>query len=329
MTRHLLARREHWPLSRPFRIARGVKHAAEVVVVEAHDGGCVGFGEAVPYARYAETTDSVLSQIESVMSRFEQGMTRDALQRELPPGAARNAVDCALWDLEAKQRGVSVADLAGRARPSSLVTAVTVSLSDAPQMARAAADARAPLLKVKVDADDPLTRVAAVRAAAPNARLIVDPNESWNLDLLQQVLPALADLDVALIEQPVPASSDAGLEGMSPVVPICADEAAHTTTDLDRIAARYQAVNIKLDKAGGLTEALAMQQRAEEMGLTVMIGCMVCTSLGVAPALLLAARAAFVDLDGPWWVVRDRDDAVRIENGVLTPPSTGWGWPAQ
>jgi L-alanine-DL-glutamate epimerase-like enolase superfamily enzyme len=205
---------------------------------------------------------------------------------------------------------------------------VTISLDAAPQMAAAAATANAPLLKVKVDADDPLARLAAVRRAAPHARLIVDPNESWSPRQLRDLLPALADLDVALIEQPVAASDDAALEAMSPAVPICADEAAHTTADLERIAARYQAVNIKLDKAGGLTEALVMRQRAEEMGLGIMIGCMVCTSLGIAPALLLTEGAAFVDLDGPWWIARDREDAVRIENGVLTPPISGWGFPA-
>lgn len=324
MSHTLIARAEKWPLSRPFRIARGVKNAAEVVVVEAHDGAHVGFGEAVPYARYGESVDDVLAQIAGV----EPGMSREVLQRALPAGAARNAVDCALWDLEAKRSGRTVASRAGVREPSETITAITISLDDPALMAEAAAAvADAPLLKVKVNADDPVRRVTAVRQAAPRARLIVDPNESWTFDVLVRALPALVDMNVALIEQPLPAAEDAALETLNPPVPICADESAHVTADLERTARLYQAVNIKLDKAGGLTEALAMRQRAEALGLTIMIGCMVCTSLSIAPAMLLTDGAGFVDLDGPWWLARDRDDAARIAQGRIDVSAMRWGRP--
>lgn len=326
MLRRLAARSERWPLSRPFRIARGVKTAAEVVVAEAHDGACIGLGECVPYARYDESLDSVLAQIGSVADAFAAGMTRADLQVALPAGAARNAVDCALWDLEAKRAGRSVAELAGLPDVRETVTAVTVSLDAPERMAEAAAAlAAAPLIKVKVDANAPLDAVAAIRAAAPDARLIVDPNESWSPELLFALLPRLAKLRVDLIEQPVAASLDAALEGLAPPVPICADEAAHTTADLDRVARCYQSVNIKLDKTGGLTEALEMRRRVREMGLTLMVGCMVSTSLSVAPALLIARDASWVDLDGPWWLARDRDPGMIFSEGRIRAPRDGWG----
>jgi len=318
----LTAHAESWPLARPFRIARGVKTTADVVVVEARAGETVGRGECVPYKRYGESSDSVLVQL----AALPKMVTRDDLQRLLPPGAARNAADCALWDLESQTSRRSVAELAGVAPPRALDTALTISLDTPHNMAAAAeASAGAALLKVKVDAADPLAAVAAVRRAAPSARLIVDPNESWTPALLREVLPALADLGVALIEQPTPADADDALEGLNPPAPICADEAAHTSADLERVARRYQAVNIKLDKSGGLTEALAMRRRALDMGLQLMIGCMVCTSLSIAPALLLTDNADFVDLDGPWWLARDRESAMQFENGRLIPPTQGWG----
>lgn len=326
MLRRLVARSERWPLSRPFRISRGVKTAADVVLVEASEGDCAGRGEGTPYPRYGESVESVLAQIASVSEAFEKGMTRAELQQLLPAGAARNAVDCALWELEAERSGRSVAELIGVSEPSELVTAVTISLDAPERMAEAAHAVReAPLIKVKVDANDPAAAVAAVRAAAPGARLIVDPNESWSPSLLLGLLPEMARLDVALLEQPIPADADEALTGLAPPVPICADEAAHTSADLDAVSTRYQAVNLKLDKTGGLTEALAMKRRAQELHLTLMVGCMVCTSLGIAPALLLAADAAFVDLDGPWWLSHDRHSAIRIEGGRLTPPFPGWG----
>jgi L-alanine-DL-glutamate epimerase-like enolase superfamily enzyme len=326
MLRRVSARSERWPLARPFRISRGVKTAAEVVVVEISAGGHTGAGECVPYARYGESPAQVLEQIDSVRDALAAGLTREELQSELPPGAARNAVDCALWDLQAKQSGRSAAEIAGVPEPGPMVTAVTISLDAPAAMADAAvAVAEAPLIKVKVSAEAPLERVEAVRAAAPAARLIVDPNESWTPAQLETLLPRLAELEVALLEQPIAASADAALEGLKPPVPICADEAAHTSADLNRVVRRYQAVNIKLDKTGGLTEALVMRRRARELGLGVMVGCMIGTSLGVAPALLIAQDANFVDLDGPWWLAEDRAPPVRIAHGRLTPLPAGWG----
>jgi L-alanine-DL-glutamate epimerase-like enolase superfamily enzyme len=330
MLRSLDARHERWPLSRPFRISRGVKTAADVVVVEARAGDHIGMGEAVPYARYGESVESVLAQLAEVAPAFAAGMNRDDLQTALPAGAARNAADCALWDLEAKAAGRSVAALIGADEPRELITAVTVSL-DTPERMREAAGvvAEAPLIKVKVDAGDPLACVAAVRAAAPRARLIVDPNESWSSALLQGVLPDLARLDVALIEQPLSSAEDEALESITASIPICADESVHVTADLEQAARRYRAVNIKLDKTGGLTEALVMRRRAADLGLIVMVGCMISTSLAIAPALHLAQGAEFVDLDGPWWLLQDRDSAVRFERGKLTTPPDGWGIPSR
>jgi L-alanine-DL-glutamate epimerase-like enolase superfamily enzyme len=328
MTRTLTARHESWPLSRPFRIARGVKTAADVVVAEVRKGAHTGLGEAVPYVRYGESVEGVLQQIAGAAEAVAKGMTRAALHALLPPGAARNAIDCAMWDLDAKASGRTAAQIAGVSEPSEMVTAVTISLDAPAQMAEAAlAVANAPLLKVKVNADDPLSRARAVRDAAPNARLIVDPNESWTAAQLFTLLDDLARLDVALIEQPIPADQDAALEGMRPPVPICADESAHTSADSERLAGRYQAINIKLDKTGGLTEALLMRERVRAAGLQLMVGCMVCTSLAIAPALLLAQNADFIDLDGPWWLAQDRTDSVRITNGRLTPARSGWGKP--
>lgn len=282
----------------------------------------------MPYARYGETPASVLAQIESIRGAIEEGADRAALQRLLPPGAARNAVDCALWDLEAQRARRSVAELAGVPAASNIVTAVTVSLDTPARMAEAAAVlAHAPLLKVKVDAIDPIAQLQAVRASAPLPHLIVDPNESWTPALLEKVLPTLQSLRADLIEQALPAAEDAALEHLASPVPICADESAHTGADLERVARLYQAVNIKLDKTGGLTEALAMRRQAEALGLTIMIGCMVCTSLSIAPALLLADGARFADLDGPWWLARDRDGAMRFEQGRLIAPPGGWGAP--
>lgn len=321
----LTARSERWPLSRPFRIARGVKTAADVVVVEAVDGAHAGSGEAVPYARYGESVESVLTQIAAIAGKVQ---SREELQRALPPGAARNAVDCALWDMEAQLAGRSIASLNGLQESGETITAVTVSLDEPARMAKAAAAlATAPLIKVKVDANAPLDAVRAVRTAVADARLIVDPNESWTMDLLRSVLPALADLKVDLIEQPIPADQDAALENFRPGVPLCADESAHTSADLERVARRYQAVNIKLDKTGGLTEALAMRDRVLDMGLTLMVGCMVSTSLGVAPALLVANGASFVDLDGPWWLAEDREICMKFEDGRMRAPRNGWGQP--
>jgi len=321
------ARSERWPLSRPFRISRGEKTAAEVVVAEIRAGDAVGCGECVPYAHYGETVDSVLAQIKQIAAVLGPEFTRGELHL-LPPGAARNAVDCAIWDLEAQLSGMSVAQMTGTAPPQPLITAVTVSLDTPDKMATAAkAIAESPLIKVKVNEAQPEAAVRAVREAAPNACLIVDPNESWTAAQLRSLLPRMADLDVSLLEQPIPADQDSALEGMKPAVPLCADEAAHVRDDLAQTARRYQAVNIKLDKTGGLTEALEMRNEARRLGLQVMVGCMICTSLGIVPALHVAQGADFVDLDGPWWLSKDRETPVRFEGGYVFPPERGWGMP--
>lgn len=327
MTRTMRIAQERLPLRTPFRIARGVKDAADVVIVQLEEAGGVGHGEAVPYARYGETHDSVAAQLAAVAAQVEAGASIEDIQGLLPPGAARNALDCAAWDLAARRGAVDVAAMLRQPPPQEVVTAVTVSLDTPRAMAVAArALASAPLLKVKVDAEEVEARVSAVRAAAPNARLIVDPNESWTIDLLTRLQPMLRDLAVDLVEQPLSAGEDAGLQDIRPLVPICADESCHTTEDLDRLAGLYQVVNIKLDKTGGLTEALRLRRAARERGFGVMIGCMVCSSLAIAPALHLTQGADFIDLDGPLWLAQDREGGARISDGRLTPPDPGfWG----
>jgi L-alanine-DL-glutamate epimerase-like enolase superfamily enzyme len=327
MLRTLNATAEHWPLKTPFRISRGVRTQADVVVAEVSDGVHLGRGEGVPIPRYGDSVESCVEQLQAIASQVSGGLSRRGLLEALPPGAARNALDCALWDLEARQAGRSVADLAGLAPARTLVTALTIGLASPQEMARAAAAiASHPLLKVKVDASDPARQIAAVRAAAPDAKLIVDANEAWNLELVAAMQPALAAAKVALLEQPLPAGDDQGLTGIRPLVPICADESCHVATDVPALANRYQAVNIKLDKTGGLTAALDLLSAARAHGLIVMTGCMICTSLSIAPAFHVAAQADFADLDGPIWLAHDRAEGVRLTDGVLTAPTDGfWG----
>lgn len=327
MLRTLRARHDRFGLSRPFRISRGVKTAADVVTVAIAEEDAVGRGEGVPYPRYGETVADALAAIEAVRPLVEGGGGRAALAAAMPPGAARNAVDCALWDLEARLAGTTVAALAGRAEPAPLPSAITIGL-DAPEaMAAAAARAaRAPLLKVKVDAEHAADRIRAVRAAAPDPRLIVDPNESWTAADLDRLEPLLLEQRVDLLEQPLPAGADGALAGRGYPVPICADESLHVRADLDALAGRYSHVNVKLDKTGGLTEALLLAAAARERGLGLMVGCMVCSSLGIAPAIPVAAGADFVDLDGPLWLAEDRPGGVVDRDGVLSPPAPGfWG----
>jgi L-alanine-DL-glutamate epimerase-like enolase superfamily enzyme len=327
MLRELNVRHRSLPLHSPFRISRSVKHAADVVAVELEQGDCAGRGESVPYPRYGESVASVIDEIESLRKDLCAGMGRDELQARLHPGAARNAIDAALWDFESKSTGVPVWTQLARPPHAPLVTALTVSL-DAPEaMGEAAsriADAR--LIKIKVDADDPAARIEAVRHAAPSSRLIVDPNESWSIEILHATLTALEKAGVDLIEQPLPAVHDADLAGFSSRIPICADEACHTTADLPRLLHRYQAINIKLDKTGGLTEAWRLLRAARAQGFRVMVGCMVGSSLGIAPALEIAREAEFVDLDGPLWLQNDYADGVKLIDGLLAPPAPGfWG----
>ncbi|HSO43351.1 MAG TPA: N-acetyl-D-Glu racemase DgcA, partial [Rhodospirillales bacterium] len=326
--RRLTVRHQTWPLARPFAIARGTKTAAEVVVAEIEDDGRIGRGEGVPYARYGETVEAVLAATQAMAGAIARGMDREALQAALPAGAARNALDCALWDVEAKRAGVRAWELAGTAPPRPLPTATTLSLDTAARMAGAAAEAVADgvcLLKLKVGADAVVERVAAVRAAAPETRLIVDANEGWTFPMLQRLAEPLHALGVEMIEQPLPAGSDGALAGFVSPVPICADESFHTQADLDRLDG-YRMVNVKLDKTGGLTAALPLAGAARARGLALMVGCMVSTSLAMAPATLLGQGAALVDLDGPQFLARDREHGLRYDGGLVYPPEPAlWG----
>ncbi len=324
--RHLNIAVERFPIAGAFVISRGAKTEAVTVVATIEAGGLCGRGECVPYARYDESIESVVAQIESLRRDIETGTGRDALQRLLPHGAARNALDCALWDLEAKVSGLSAFELAGLAPPEPVVTAYTLSLGKPEAMAAAARDANRPLLKLKLGDDGDAERLAAVRAAVPAATLIVDANEAWSAANLDANLDACAAQGVALIEQPLPAGEDAILAEIAHPVPLCADESLHDRGDLARLRRRYEAINIKLDKAGGLTEALALATAAEALGFQLMIGCMVASSLAMAPALLLAGRARYVDLDGPLLLARDRPEGLVYEGARVFPAAPAlWG----
>jgi L-alanine-DL-glutamate epimerase-like enolase superfamily enzyme len=296
-------------------------------VAEITDGPYRGRGEAVPYARYGETTDGVLAQMESGRAAIEAGADREALQLLLPPGAARNALDCALWDLDAKRAGVRAWSLAGLTRLDPVKTCYTISLGPPEDMARAArAHARRPLLKLKIGSADDLAAVEAVRAAAPQARLVVDANEALSFEDLRRLAPEFARLGVRVVEQPLPAGEDADLDGYHSPVPLCADETLHTRAELPACRGRYAMVNIKLDKAGGLTEALALAGEARSLGFEIMAGSMVGTSLGIAPALILAQGGAIADLDGPLLLAKDRDPGLAVTGSVLEPPPAAlWG----
>ncbi|MBB4632601.1 N-acetyl-D-Glu racemase DgcA [Sphingosinicella soli] len=323
--RTLSARSDSFPLVAPFRISRGVKTAADVVTVEIAADGHVGRGEGVPYPRYGETIESALAAIETVRAALEAGAGRTEISALMPPSAARNAVDCALWDLEARLAGTSVTALLGRPPIAPTPTALTISLDTPEAMGAAALKlAGVPLIKIKVDRSDPAAQIKAVRAAAPKPRLIVDPNESWTIAEVRELQSLLVDLRVDLLEQPLPAAEDAALEGFRSAVPIAADESAHVAADLDALMQKYQVVNIKLDKTGGLTAALELADAATAKGMGLMTGCMVCSSLAIAPALIVAANAAFADLDGPVWLANDRPGGVRCTDGILSPPSL-WG----
>lgn len=327
MLRGLSIRHRTLPLRSPFRISRGVKLAADVVTVELDQAGCIGRGESVPYARYGESMATVIDEIEALRADLGAGMGRDELQERLGAGAARNAVDAALWDLESRLDHVPVWTRLAQPPHLPLETALTVVIDTPQEMERAASRiADAGLIKIKVDADNAAARIEAVRRAAPSARLIVDPNESWTIDILRDIQPTLERLSVSLLEQPLPADADEPLRDFPSRIPICADESCHTTADLPALADRYQAVNIKLDKTGGLTEAWRLLHAAKAAGFRIMVGCMVCSSLGIAPALEIARNAEFIDLDGPLWLANDYPGGVTARAGVLTPPSPGfWG----
>ncbi len=320
--------RESWPIAGTFTISRGSKTEANVVVVELTDGAARGRGECVPYARYGEAVDSVVAEIEVIVADLEAGMDRDGLQSALKAGAARNAVDCALWDLEAKRGGKRAWQLSGLAAPPRpVVTAYTLSLDTPEEMAaNARANAARPLFKLKLTGQGDLERVAAVREAAPEARLIVDANEGWSLDMVEPLSAALARLGVEMIEQPLPAAEDGMLGDVSHSVPLCADESVRARDGLSDLIGKYEMINIKLDKTGGLTEALALKQAAEEAGLEIMIGCMVATSLAMAPGLLIAQGAKVVDLDGPLLLAEDRAEGLTFEGSLIHPPEPAlWG----
>ena len=318
---------ERWPIAGTFAISRGAKTEAVVVVAALSGGGFTGRGECVPYARYGESVASVTSAIEALRPQLAAGLTRKALQDAMPPGAARNALDCALWDLEAKRAAKPVHEIAGLPAPQALTTAFTISIGAPESMAKAAAAAASrALLKIKLGKEGDAERIAAVRAAAPNAALIVDANEGWTAQNIAANLVACAKAGVVLVEQPLPEGKDEALARIIRPIPVCADESVHDHNSLAKLVGKYDAVNIKLDKAGGLTEALAMAQEARKAGFAIMAGCMVGTSLGMAPAVLLAQGARFVDLDGPLLLAKDRDHGLRYEDSLVYPAMSAlWG----
>lgn len=315
--------RDVFPLAQAFRISRGARTEANVITVRVTEGGVTGWGECVPYARYGETLDSVTAEIEGLGA-----LDRVALQKALPPGAARNAVDCALWDLEAKRASKRVWDLAGLPAPRPEITAYTLSLDTPDKMrAQAAEHAHRPLLKTKLGGgEEDVARIEAVRAGAPDARIVVDANEGWTPDLYKVLAPVLVRLGVEMVEQPLPAGEDAALAELERVLPVCADESCHDRATLPALKGKYDMVNIKLDKAGGLTEALALREAAGAEGYQIMIGCMVGSSLAMAPAVLLAQGAAVTDLDGPLLMSEDRDPPLTYDAAGVHPPEARlWG----
>jgi L-Ala-D/L-Glu epimerase len=317
MKRRVTIEPQHWPYRHAIAISREVFTGQDVILVTLDDGAATGRGECSPTARYGESVASCLAAIQRLIPALERGLDRNDLQELLPPGAARNAVDCALWDLQAKQAGVRVWELLGMPDPCPILTAQTIGLDTPDIMAAAAAGAWSSLLKLKLGGRGDIERVRAVRAAAPHARLIVDANEAWTLGQLETFPAQLEPLGVELIEQPLPAGKDAALEHIQSRIPIGADESFHDSAMIDPILGRYQVINIKLDKTGGLTEALRVKAAAKSAGLEVMIGCMGGTSLAMAPALLLAADTKVVDLDGPPLLTRDIVGALHYERGII------------
>ena len=327
MRRVLSVKAESFPIAGRFTISRGSKTEAEVLTCTVTDGRFFGRGECVPYRRYGETMDGVREAIESMAGPIADGITRDDLMRLMPAGAARNAIDCALWDLEAKASGRPAHLTACRAVPRPITTAFTLSLGEPETMAaEARANATRPLLKIKLGGPGDIERIHAVRQGAPDSKLILDANEGWTEENIEQNLAAAAEAGAVLVEQPLPAGRDHILGEISRSVPVCADESLHTAEDLDSLARLYDAVNIKLDKAGGLTAALVLRDRAREMGFSVMVGCMVGTSLAMAPAVLLAQDSDFADLDGPLLLARDRSPGLTYAGSLVSPPEAAlWG----
>ncbi len=318
---------ETWPVRGAFTISRGSRTEAIVLVARLVDGNHEGRGECVPYPRYGESVESVGSQIEGLSGQIASGLDRQGLQGALPPGAARNALDCAFWDLEAKRTGKRMWGLAGLQEPLPVTSAYTLSL-DTPDVMRIAASENAtrPLLKLKLAGPDDLDRVKAVRDGAPDADLIVDANEGWTAEVYVDLAPKLAALGVKMIEQPLPAADDHALANIERPVPVCADESCHDRASLEGLKGRYDLINIKLDKAGGLTEALALKADAVAMNFGVMVGCMLGTSLSMAPAHIAAQGVDVVDLDGPLLLAEDREPSIRFDGSIVYPPESAlWG----
>ncbi|MDV7338244.1 N-acetyl-D-Glu racemase DgcA [Terasakiella sp. A23] len=327
MSIELKVQHTSWPIAGSFTISRGTKTSAEVVMVELSEDGFTGRGECVPYARYGETVQSVTDQIMELQADLKNGLDRVSLQKIMKAGAARNAVDCAFWDLEAKQAGKRVWDLVGLSDMSNLTTAYTLSLESPEMMGQKAKEnAHLPLLKLKLAGPDDLDRVAAVRNGAPNSRIIVDANEGWTAEVYQDLAPKLVELGVEMIEQPLPAGEDEVLRDMVRPVAVCADESCHGLASLADIEGKYDMINIKLDKTGGLTEALLLKEAAEKAGLEIMVGCMLGPSLAMAPAMVVGQGAKVVDLDGPLLLAKDHEAALEFNNGIMTPPNSAlWG----
>jgi len=327
MPRHLSVKIDSFPLKRAFNISRGAKTAADVVTCAITDNGVSGWGECVPYKRYGETVEGVLEAIEALAGPISEGMTRQDLQNVMKPGAARNAIDCALWDLEAKLSGIRVATTACHILPRPVRPAIWSRRWEPAEMAdEARAHSSQKLLKVKVGTSDDRARMHAVASAARDAEIILDANEGWDESNIREHLLLAAELHIGLIEQPLPAGKDDILAHIPHPVPICADESVHTVADLQSLSDRYDAINIKLDKTGGLTEALLMRDRARELGFGVMVGCMVGSSLAMAPAVLLAQDADWVDLDGPLLMAKDRSPGLTYSGSLVSPPSPDlWG----
>jgi L-alanine-DL-glutamate epimerase-like enolase superfamily enzyme len=323
----LAARIERWPIAGSFAISRGAKTEALTVVAQVARDGHIGHGECVPYPRYGETPEETLAALLSMQDPLGRGLDRQALQTAMPSGAARNALDCALLDIEAKISGRRIWELLGRPAPRACTTAYTISLGSPEAMAAATAKAaHRPLLKIKLGGDGDGERIAAVRQSAPESELIVDANEAWTPENLEKNLADCAKAGVTLVEQPLPAGQDEALARIRRPLAVCADESVHDRVSLEGLRDRYDAVNIKLDKTGGLTEALAMADAAHAHGFEIMIGCMVATSLAMAPAMLLTQQARYVDLDGPLLLARDRDDALRYDGSQIYPPEPAlWG----
>jgi L-Ala-D/L-Glu epimerase len=326
----LTVTRRAWPLARPLVTADGVTTAVDIIVAEISDVEARGRGECVPLRRYGESIDSIVAALDAMKGPVSSGLDRETLQDALPPGAARNALDCAFWDMDAKRAYRTVADLAGLGAMPPLKTAFTVAFDTPDKMAEQAATNRSrTLLKLELGGDGDVERVRAVRQAAPAARLIIDARECWSEAQLREYMPTLVDLRVALIEQPLPADADDVLARLEHPIPLCADESCRIRADLDRLDGKYQAINIKLDKAGGLTEALALAAEAKRRGLRIMVGGVISTSLGIAPALLVAQQAEIVDLDGPLRLARDRGVGLRCDGSTIHPPDPKlWGGPA-